>query len=133
MSVNIIGGEKIGLVGVSGSGKSTFIKLILRLIEPSNGLILIDNMDISSVSQESIMRVVSFVNQDPVLFHRSIKENIRYGNPEASDEEVISAAKRAYIDDFIMSLPAGYDTSVGEKGIKLSGGQRQRIAMARAF
>ncbi|KDO03409.1 ABC transporter ATP-binding protein [Rickettsia tamurae] len=133
LSVNIVGGEKIGLVGVSGSGKSTFIKLILRLIEPSSGLILIDNMDISKVSQESIMRVISFVNQDPVLFHRSIKENIRYGNPEASDEEVISAARRAYIDDFIKSLPAGYDTSVGEKGVKLSGGQRQRIAMARAF
>lgn len=133
LSVNIMGGERVGLVGVSGSGKSTFIKLILGLIEPSSGSILIDNMDISTLSQESIMGSISFLNQDPILLHRSIKENIQYGNPEAPDEEVISAAKRAYIDDFIMSLPEGYNTLVGEKGIKLSGGQRQRIAMARAF
>jgi ATP-binding cassette subfamily B protein len=131
--VDIKGGEKVGLVGVSGSGKSTFIKLILRVIEPSNGCILIDGMDISTVSQASIMKAIAYVNQDPMLFHRSIKENIKYGHPNASDAEVIAASKKAYIDDFIMSLPEGYNELVGEKGIKLSGGQRQRIAIARAF
>ena len=133
LSIGIDSGQKVGLVGVSGSGKSTFIKLLLRLIEPSSGVILIDDTDISTVSNASIMQSISFLNQDPILFHRSIKDNIKYGYLDASDEEVIYASKRAYIDEFIMSLPEGYNTSVGEKGIKLSGGQRQRIAIARAF
>lgn len=133
LSVRINNGETVGLVGVSGSGKSTFVKLILRLIEPTQGKILIDNTNIIDVSIADIMSAISFVPQDPILFHRSIRENIRYGNPESSDEEVETAAKKAFIHDFIITLPNGYETLVGERGIKLSGGQRQRVAMARAF
>lgn len=133
LSVMIKGGEKIGLVGISGSGKSTFVKLILRLIEPKDGSIKIDGSNISEVSKSSIMESISFINQDPLLFHRSIKENIRYGNPYADDKEIIAASKKAFIHDFIVSLPDGYETLVGERGVKLSGGQRQRVAMARAF
>lgn len=133
LSIRINNGERVGLVGVSGSGKSTFVKLILRLIEPTQGKILIDNTNIIDVSVADIMCAISFVPQDPLLFHRSIRENIRYGNPESSDEDIETAAKKAFIHDFIITLPNGYETLVGEKGIKLSGGQRQRIAMARAF
>lgn len=133
LSIKIKKGEKVGLVGISGSGKSTFVKLIMRLIEPDKGTILIDNKNISNVDQGNIMEAISFVNQDPLLFHRSIKENIGYGNPLASEEEIILASKKAHIHDFIISLQQGYDTLVGEKGMKLSGGQRQRIAIARAF
>ena len=126
-------GEKLGLVGPSGAGKTTFVRLILRLYNITEGKILIDNQDISHVTLESLRRNISLVPQDPVLFHRSLKENIRYGRPEATDEEVIKASKLAYCDDFIDSLPLKYDTLVGERGIKLSGGERQRIAIARAI
>lgn len=133
LSIAIKEGEKIGLIGISGSGKSTFVKLILRIIEPTKGIISIDGFNINDVSGKSIMESISYVPQDPLLFHRSILENIRYGNPKATDDEVLSAAKKAYIHDFIQDLPDGYKTLVGERGVKLSGGQRQRIAIARAF
>jgi ATP-binding cassette, subfamily B, bacterial len=126
-------GEKIALIGPSGAGKTTFVRLILRLYNISKGQILIDNQDISQSTQESLRENISLVPQDPILFHRTLKENIRYGKPGATDEEVIDASKLAHCEDFIEVLPAKYDTLVGERGIKLSGGERQRIAIARAI
>ncbi len=126
-------GEKVGLVGFSGSGKTTFVNLILRYYDVLSGAILIDGQDISSVSQDSLRSQISIIPQDPTLFHRSLIENIRYGRIDATDEEVIEAAKNAHCHDFIQKLPEKYNTSVGERGIKLSGGQRQRIAIARAI
>lgn len=131
--ITIKAGEKIGLVGFSGGGKTTFVNLILRLYEVTNGTIFIDGQDISHVSQESIRDCVAMIPQDPSLFNRTLMENIRYGKMDATDEEVIQAAKRAYAHDFIMKLPEGYQTCTGERGIKLSGGQRQRIVIARAI
>jgi ATP-binding cassette subfamily B protein len=125
--------ERIGLVGFSGSGKTTFIHLILRFFNVESGRILIDGQNISQVSQDSLRRSISMIPQDTTLFHRSILENIRYGNLDASDEEVFAASKKACCDEFISLLPEGYATMVGERGIKLSGGQRQRIAIARAI
>ncbi len=124
---------KIGLVGSSGSGKSSLIKLLLRYYDIQKGNILIDNQDISLVTQNSLRKNISIVDQNPALFNRSILENIRYGNPHATDEDVIQAAKKAYIHDMIMRLPKAYHTNVGERGIILSGGERQRIAIARAI
>ncbi len=124
--------QKIGLVGHSGSGKTTFIHLILRFFNVNSGRILIDNQDISQVTQDSLRAAISMIPQDITLFHRSLMENIRYGNPSATDEEVMAAAKKAHCDQFIALLPDGYNTMVGERGTKLSGGQRQRIAIARA-
>lgn len=132
-NVHIAGGEKVGLVGYSGSGKSTFLNLILRLYPVEEGRILIDGQDISLCTLESLRNQIALIPQDPILFHRSIKENIRFGRTNASDEEVIQAAKLAYCDPFIQKLPQGYDTQVGERGSKLSGGERQRIAIARAI
>jgi ATP-binding cassette subfamily B protein len=132
-SLTIFGGQKIGLVGFSGSGKTTFASLILRLYEISGGKITIDDQDISQVTSESLREKISFIPQDPILFHRSVLENIRYGNIEASDEEVMEAAVKANCHEFIMNLEEGYDTIVGERGTKLSGGQRQRVAIARAI
>ncbi|MBX9786738.1 MAG: ABC transporter ATP-binding protein/permease [Alphaproteobacteria bacterium] len=132
-SVSIQPGQKIGLVGFSGSGKSTFVNLILRLFDISSGQILIDGQDISKVTQDSLRKSIALIPQDPTLFHRTILENIRYGRPEATDEEVIVAAQRAHAHEFIMALSEGYRTLVGERGVKLSGGQRQRIAIARAI
>lgn len=132
-SVLIQPGQKIGLVGFSGSGKSTFVNLILRLFDINSGQILIDGQDIAKVTQDSLRKSIALIPQDPTLFHRTIMENIRYGRPEASDEEVIVAAQRAHAHEFIMTLSDGYHTLVGERGIKLSGGQRQRIAIARAI
>jgi ATP-binding cassette, subfamily B, bacterial len=132
-SVVIAAGSKVGLVGYSGSGKSTFINLILRLYDIQSGQILIDNQDIRNVTQDSLRNAISMIPQDPLLFHRSLMENIRYGKTNASDEEVMIAAKRAYADEFIIKLEKGYDAMVGERGVKLSGGQRQRIAIARAI
>ena len=126
-------GEKIGLVGYSGSGKSTFVNLILRLYDASSGRILIDGQDIKEVTLESLRHNIATIPQDPSLFHRTIMENIRYGRLNATDKEVIDAAKMAGAHEFIESLPEKYNTLVGERGIKLSGGQRQRIAIARAF
>lgn len=126
-------GEKVALVGPSGAGKTTFVRLILRLYNLTDGQILIDGQDVSGVTQESLRQNISLVPQDPILFHRTLKENIRYGRPEATDEEVLEASRLAHCDEFIDALPAKYDTLVGERGIKLSGGERQRIAIARAI
>lgn len=132
-SVHIHPGEKIGLVGFSGAGKSTFVNLLLRLFDVESGSIKIDGQNIADVTQASLRRAISIIPQDTSLFHRSLMENIRYGNIDAPDEAVIQAAQRAHAHAFIEALPKGYDTLVGERGIKLSGGQRQRIAIARAM
>jgi ATP-binding cassette subfamily B protein len=126
-------GEKIALVGHSGGGKSTFVKLLLRLYDLTGGRILIDNQDIAQVTQESLRSSISLVPQDPILFHRSIAENIRYARSSATDAEVERAAKLAHAHEFIERLPRRYDTLVGERGVKLSGGERQRVAIARAI
>lgn len=131
--VHIRGGERVGLVGYSGAGKSTFVNLILRFFPVEQGKILIDGQEISNVTLESLRRQVALIPQDPALFHRSLKENILYGKPEATEEELIEAATLAHCDEFIRKLPQGYDTMVGERGAKLSGGERQRIAIARAI
>ena len=130
-SVLIEAGSKVGLVGYSGSGKTTFINLILRLFDVNSGRILIDDQDISIITQDSLRKEIAMIPQDPVLFHRSLLENIRYGNLLASDEEVKEAAKKASAHEFISKI--GYDALVGERGVKLSGGQRQRITIARAI
>lgn len=132
-SMTIKGREKVALVGPSGAGKSTLTKLVLRLFDVKNGAIMIDGQNIADVTQESLRDAISFVPQEPVLFHRTLMENIRYGRRDATDEEVIEAAKKAYCHDFISGLPHGYDTYVGERGVKLSGGERQRVAIARAI
>lgn len=125
--------EKVGLIGFSGSGKTTFVGMISRLYDVEKGSILIDGQDVSSVQQNSLRQNISVIPQEPILFHRSILENIRYGDLNASDEEVYAAAKSAHIHDFIMTLPDGYNTICGERGNNFSGGQRQRIIIARAF
>lgn len=132
-SVKIDPYEKVGLIGFSGSGKSTFVNMISRLYDIENGAILIDGQDISKVTQNSLRQSISVIPQEPILFHRSILENIRYGDMNASDEDVYKAAKAAHIHDFIMTLPEGYNTICGERGNNFSGGQRQRIIIARAF
>lgn len=133
LSLSIRPGEKIGLVGTSGAGKSTLVSLLLKYFLPQQGKILIDGHDISHYSSDSVRKNIALIPQDIMLFHRSILENIRYGNEHASKDMVIEAATIANIHDFVMSLPEGYDAMVGERGIKLSGGQRQRIAIARAI
>lgn len=125
--------EKIALIGPSGGGKSTITKLILRLFDVEKGQVLIDGEDISNVTQESLRRQIALVPQDPILFHRTLMDNIRYGRLDASDEEVMAAARLAHCHKFIMTFPKGYETYVGERGVKLSGGERQRIAIARAI
>lgn len=132
-TLNIKPKEKIALIGPSGAGKTTIIKLLLRLHNLSKGQILIDGQDVKSVTQESLRQNISLVPQDPILFHRTLMENIRYGRPNASDKEVISAAKAAHCHEFIIKFPDGYSTYTGERGVKLSGGERQRIAIARAI
>lgn len=133
MNLDIPPGQKIGLIGPSGAGKTTLINLLLRFHDIQEGNIEIDGQDISNVSQQSLRRNISVIPQDTSLFHRSLMDNIRYGNLDASDEEVIEASKKAFAHEFISALPQGYDTYVGERGVKLSGGQRQRIAIARAI
>lgn len=132
-NVHIKGGEKVGLVGYSGAGKSTFINLILRFYPIDKGKIFIDGQDIAYSTLESLRKQVTLIPQDSLLFHRSLKDNIGYGNPTASDSEIIQAASLAHCDEFIKGCPDGYDTLVGERGTKLSGGERQRIAIARAM
>jgi ATP-binding cassette, subfamily B, bacterial len=132
-SLEIAPGETVALVGPTGSGKSTFVKLVQRLYDVDAGAILIDGQDVRAVTQASLRRSVALVPQDPALFHRSLKENISYARPDASMDEIIACAKRARAHDFIEKLPFGYDTEVGERGVKLSGGERQRVALARAF
>lgn len=125
--------QRIGLVGRSGSGKSTLIKLLCRYYDVQNGAIKIDGQDIRDITLESLNLVIALIPQDPSLFNRTIMENIRYGKLDATDEEVYEAARKAYCHDFIMALPQGYDSKVGERGVMLSGGERQRIAIARAI
>jgi ATP-binding cassette subfamily B protein len=125
--------SKIGLVGHSGSGKSTLIKLLMRYYDLQGGRITVGGTDIASVTQDSLRQMIAVIPQESTLFNRSIMENIRYGNPKADDEAVIRAAKKAYIHDFIMSLPEQYNSKVGERGVMLSGGERQRISIARAI
>jgi ATP-binding cassette subfamily B protein len=133
LNIDIKPGEKIGLVGHSGAGKSTLVKLIRRQYAPLEGRILIDGQDIASVTSDSLNDAIAEVPQSAGIFHRTIRENIRYHNPTASEEEVVRAAKLAHAHDFVLERPTGYDTVVGEQGIKLSGGERQRVAIARAF
>lgn len=132
-NLTIPGGKKYALVGDSGGGKSTFVKALLRMIDVNDGEILIDDQNIAEITQKSLHEMVTLVPQDPSLFHRSLRENILYGNPNATEEDMIAAAKAAHCHEFITKLPLGYDTLVGERGIKLSGGERQRVAIARAI
>jgi ATP-binding cassette subfamily B protein len=126
-------GEKVGVVGYSGSGKTTLTKLLLRYMDITSGVITIDDIDITEMKQTDLRSHIAYVPQEPLLFHRSIAENIAYGKPEAGNQAVKKAAEAAYVDDFVEELPQGYETLVGERGIKLSGGQRQRVAIARAI
>jgi ATP-binding cassette subfamily B protein len=132
-ALEVPAGQKIGLVGRSGAGKSTIIALLQRLYDPAAGEVLVDGQNIARVTQESLRSSIAVVQQDISLFHRSLLENLRYGRPEASDEEVFRAVEAAKCTEFINQLPEGFDTLVGERGMKLSGGQRQRLAIARAF
>jgi ATP-binding cassette subfamily B protein len=133
LDLHIKAGEKIGLVGHSGSGKSTLTRLLLRFSDVDGGAILIDGQNIAAITQDDLRRHIAYVPQEPLLFHRSIRENIAYGKPGATQAEIEAAAEKAYAREFIDNLPKGYDTLVGERGVKLSGGQRQRIAIARAI
>ncbi len=138
LSLSIRPGEKVGLVGHSGAGKSTLVNLLLRFFDLQGGRILIDGQDIATVTQESLRRQIAVVTQDTSLLHRSIRDNIRYGRPDAGEDEVIAAARKAHAEEFIGALSdwagrTGYDSHVGERGVKLSGGQRQRIAIARVI
>lgn len=131
--LRIAPGEKVALVGESGAGKTTLVKLLQRLYDVQDGRIVIDGQDIAQVTQESLRQAIALVPQEPILFHRSLRENIRYGRPDASEAEVIAAARKAHAHEFVERLADGYDTLVGERGIKLSGGERQRVAIARAI
>ena len=133
LSFTIEAGEKVAIVGASGAGKSTLVKLLFRFYDPNSGSIVIDGQDISQVSQLSLRKVIGIVPQDTVLFNQSIFENIRYGDPEASDENVLQAIRLAHLEDFIAQLPEGSGTVVGERGLKLSGGEKQRVAIARTI
>lgn len=130
---HIHGGEKVGLVGFTGAGKSTFINLILRFFPLHDGKILIDGQDIAQVTLESLRRQIALIPQDPILFHRTLRENISYGRPDVSEDEIAHAAKLAHCEEFIRNIPKGYEAKVGERGTKLSGGEKQRIAIARAI
>lgn len=132
-NLHIKPGERLGVIGTSGAGKTTLTKLILRFADVTSGSIKIDNQDIRKVTQDTLRKSIAYVPQDPILFHRSLRENISYGNPTATEGEIIEAAKQAHAHDFIINLPLGYDTFVGERGVKLSGGERQRVAIARAL
>lgn len=130
---HIQGGEKVGLVGFTGAGKSTFINLILRFFPLHQGRILIDGQEIAEVTLESLRCQIALIPQDPILFHRTLRENISYGKPEATEHAILLAAKLAHCDEFIRNIPGGYEAKVGERGTKLSGGEKQRIAIARAL
>ncbi len=132
-SLSVAPGEKIGIVGFSGSGKTTLTKLLLRFMDITSGSITLGGVDLRQAKQQDIRRRIAYVPQEPLLFHRSILDNIAYGNPKASKHAVLKAAQMGHVDEFTSELPHGYDTLVGERGIKLSGGQRQRIAIARAI
>ncbi len=132
-NLNIQPGEKIGLVGHSGGGKTTLVKLIMRFMDIDGGAILIDGQNIAHITQDDLRKSMTYVPQEPLLFHRTLSENISYGKTDATKEELVRVAKMAHADEFIQELPQGYDTLVGERGVKLSGGQRQRVAIARAM
>ena len=131
-NLTIAGGETVALVGASGAGKSTLSKLLFRFYDPTEGAVEIDGTDIRSVSLDSVRRAIAVVPQDCVLFNDSLRENIRYGRPSATDEEVAQAIEAAYLGDVIERLPDGLESIVGERGLKLSGGERQRVSIARA-
>lgn len=133
LNLSVKSGEKVGLVGHSGAGKSSLVNLLLRYFNNDKGEILISDQNINDITQDSLRENIAVIPQDTLLFHRTLMENIRYGKPTATDEEVIEASKRAHLHEFIMQLPKQYQSYVGERGIKLSGGQRQRIAIARAI
>lgn len=133
LSLTIPAGQKVGLVGHSGAGKTTITQLLLRFADVSDGSITISGQDLRDITQSSLRENIAYVPQEPMLFHRSLRENIAYGRPNATDEEIRDAAHKAYANEFIDRLPDGLDTTVGERGVKLSGGQRQRIAIARAI
>ncbi|MDB5182480.1 MAG: MdlB, multidrug/protein/lipid transporter ATPase, ATP-binding cassette, subfamily bacterial [Candidatus Saccharibacteria bacterium] len=133
LNISISPGEKVGLVGHSGSGKTSLTRILLRFSDINGGAILIDGQNIANVKQSDLRRNISYVPQEPILFHRTISENIAYGQPDANPEEIIAISKKAHAHEFIKTLQHGYDTVVGERGVKLSGGQRQRIAIARAM
>ncbi len=132
-SLEIPHGQSLGVVGTSGSGKTTITKLLLRFFDVQSGSIVVDGQDIREVSQDDLRSKIAYIPQEPVLFHRNIYENISYAHPHATRDEVLTASRLAHADDFIKKLPEGYDTLVGERGVKLSGGQRQRVAIARAM
>jgi ABC-type multidrug transport system fused ATPase/permease subunit len=131
--LTVRGGEKLAFVGPSGAGKTTITKLLLRFYDVTSGAIRIDGQNIAAVTQDSLRDAIAFVPQEPILFHRTLMENIRYGRRGASDEEVFAAARAAHCAEFINAFPEGYGTFVGERGVKLSGGERQRVAIARAI
>lgn len=132
-SLDIQPGEKVGLIGYSGGGKTTITKLLLRFMDVDHGSITVDNTDLRDLKQQDLRRIIAYVPQEPLLFHRSIRENIAYAKPHASKKDILRAAQIAYVEDFAKDLPKGFDTMVGERGVKLSGGQRQRVAIARAL
>ena len=133
LNVRIAPGERVGLVGPSGSGKTTFVKLIQRLYDVNDGAVTIDGQDVAQATQESLRSQIAIVQQEPILFHRSLAENIAYARPQATQAQIEQAARLANAHEFIVRLPRGYQTLVGERGVKLSGGERQRVALARAF
>ena len=132
-SLDIRSGERIGLIGHSGAGKSTVTKMLLRFADISKGEITIDGQDIRNITQDDLRNTITYVPQDPLLFHRTLRENISYADPDATEDEIVDAAKRARAHEFISNFSDQYETLVGERGVKLSGGERQRIAIARAF
>jgi ATP-binding cassette subfamily B protein len=133
LDLSVTDGERVGLVGRSGGGKTTIIRLLLRLMDVDGGRILVGGQDITALSQADLRGLIAYVPQDPVMFHRSIRENIAFGRPDATDAEIRAAAAAAHVLEFVDALPDGFDTLVGERGVKLSGGQRQRVAIARAI
>jgi ATP-binding cassette subfamily B protein len=132
-SLTIKPGERVGVIGASGSGKTSLTRLLLRFSDVDKGQILIDSQNITSITQNDLRQAIAYVPQEPMLFHRTLRENIAYGKTDASDDEIREVARKANALDFIEKLPKGFDTTVGERGVKLSGGQRQRIAIARAI
>jgi subfamily B ATP-binding cassette protein MsbA len=126
-------GQTVAIVGPSGGGKTTLVSLIARFFDTSSGHILIGSHDVRDITKTSLMRHIALVDQETILFHDTVANNIRYGKPDASDEDIRKAAQAAFADDFILAMPSGYETSIGDRGVRLSGGQRQRLCIARAI